>query len=163
MSLLIQYSSYDFCTTLERQYSSCEIYHIHVVTFKIACLRFFVSVPVPNVQLKIGSLPVGGQTRPVTAGVPVPLNCIPGFSRPSATIDWYIQSSQTQTSVRTQTSPNTEYILTAEIDNHLDQIFCQAYIPGQVLKADSAKLTLYVNGKSFYRYSNFFCDFFKSK
>ena len=103
----------------------------------------------PYVQLKMGSLPVGGQTRPVTAGSPVPLNCIPGFSRPSATIDWYIQSSQQQTHVHTQTFPNTEYILTAVKDNHLNQIFCQAYVPRQILKAESAKLTLYVNGKYF--------------
>ena len=149
MTLLIQYSSYDFCTTLERQYSSCEIYHISVDTFKISCLHFYFSVPVPNVQLKMGNLQAGGQTRPVTAGSPVPLNCIPGFSRPSATIDWYIRSSQQQTHVHTQTFPDTEYILTAEEDNHLDQIFCQAYIPRQVPKAESPKFTLYVNGKSF--------------
>ena len=99
----------------------------------------------PDVQLDTGSLPLSDRTLQVTAGVPVTLRCIPGFSRPSATMDWFIQSSQTQTRVQT----NTEYILTAEIDNHLDQLFCQAYIPGQVQKAESAKLTLYVNGKSF--------------
>ena len=120
----------------------------------------------PNVQIKMGNLQAGGQTRPVTAGVPVPLNCIPGFSRPSATIDWYIQSSQIQTHVHTQTFPNTEYILTAEKDNHHDQIFCRAYISGQIPKAESPKFVLYVNGKSFLlqcefknKYSIFFCDF----
>ena len=103
----------------------------------------------PYVQLDRGNLPVNGQMFQVTAGSPAPLNCIPGFSRPSATIDWYIQSSQKLARVHTQTFPNTEYILTAEIDNHLDQIFCQTYIPRQVPKAESPKLTLYVNGKSF--------------
>ena len=103
----------------------------------------------PNVQLDTGNLAVNGLMFQVTAGSPVSLNCKPGFSRPSATIDWYIQSSQTQTRVHTQTFPNTEYILTAEINYHLDQIFCQAYIPRQVPKAESPKFTLYVNGKSF--------------
>ena len=117
----------------------------------------------PNVQLDTGNLPVSGRTLHVTAGSPVTLRCIPGFSRPSATIDWYIQSSQTQTHVHTQTFPNTEYVLTAEIDKHLDEIFCQAYIQGQMPKAESVKLSLYVNGKSFHKYCNFFCDFLKSK
>ena len=128
---------------------------LFVVTLKIACLHFSVSVPVPNVQLQMGNLPVSGQTLPVTAGNPVTLKCIPGFSRPSATIDWYIRSSQTHTRVHTQTLPNTEYILTAVIDNHLDQIFCQAYIPGQIPKAESVKPALYVNGKSFLLQSEF--------
>ena len=100
-------------------------------------------------QLDTGNLPVSDQTLHVTAGTPVSLRCLPGFSRPSATIDWYIQLSQTQTHVQTQTFPDTEYILTAVKDNHLDLIFCQAYIPGQILKAESPKFTLYVNGKSF--------------
>ena len=99
----------------------------------------------PYVQLDTGNLPVSDQTLQITAGTPFPLNCIPGFSRPSAAINWYIQSSTTQTRVHT----NTEYVLTAKKDNHLDLIFCQAYIEGQVQKAESAKLTLYVNGKSF--------------
>ena len=120
-----------------------------MVTFKTYCLHFSVSVPVPNVQLDTGNLPVSDQTLPVTAGTAASLRCIPGFSRPSATIDWYIQSSQQQSHVHTQKFPNTEYILTADIDNHLGQIFCQAYIPGQVPKAESAKLTLFVNGKLF--------------
>ena len=103
----------------------------------------------PNVQLDTGNLPVSGQMLHVTAGTPVTLNCTPGFSRPSATIDWYIQSSRTQTHVHTQTFPDTEYILIAVKNNHLDLIFCQAYIPEQIPKAESVKPALYVNGKSF--------------
>ena len=111
------------------------------------CLHYSISVPVPYVQFNTSNLPVSDQTLQVTAGVPVTLRCIPGFSRPSSTIDWYIQSSLTQTNVHTQTFPDTEYILTAVKDNHLDLIFCQAYIPGQIPKAESPKFTLYVNGK----------------
>ena len=121
-----------------------------MVSSKITCcLHFSLSVPVPYVQLDTGNLPVSVQMLHVTAGTPVTLNCIPGFSRPSATIEWYIQSSQTQTHIHTQTFPDTEYTLTAEKDNHLNQIFCQAYIQGQTQKAESPKFTLYVNGKSF--------------
>ena len=103
----------------------------------------------------MGNLPVSGQTLYVTTGNPVTFKCIPGFSRPSATIDWYIQSSQQQTRVQTQTFPNTEYILTAVMDSHLNQIFCQAYIPGQLPKAESVKPALYVNGKSVLLQSEF--------
>ena len=124
----------------------------------------FFSVSVPNVQLDTGSLPVSDQILHVTAGTSVTLRCIPGFSRPNALIDWYIHSRLTYT------SQHTEYILTAVRDNHLHQIFCQAYIPGQILKPESVKLTLYVKGKIFLlqfefenKYSIFFCDVLKSK
>ena len=84
----------------------------------------------------------------VTAGVPVTLRCLPGFSRPIATIA-YTRTSQTQTYSHIQLSSNTEFLITAKIDNHLDQIYCQAYIPGQKPTAKSVKLSLFVNGKSF--------------
>ena len=81
-------------------------------------------------------------TLTVTAGRTVNLSCTPGFSRPqNPTIDWYIGSAPKL--------PNSvQYRYTAEAKDHGGEIFCQAYVPQQTMKAESNKPTLIINGKS---------------
>ena len=96
----------------------------------------------PTVQLKKDDIDFNDQTLTVTVGGTVHLNCTPGFSRPSPpTIDWYIGSAL-------KLPDSVQYIYTAEAKDHGKEIFCQAYIPWQTVKAESNKPTLNINGKS---------------
>ena len=95
----------------------------------------------PTVQLKKDNIAFNGATLTVTAGNTVSLSCTPGFSKPSPTIDWYIGNVRMK-------SNSAEYAFTAEDSHQNKKIYCEAYIPQQTVKAESNKLTLYVNGKS---------------
>ena len=95
-----------------------------------------------TVQLKKDNQAFNGAILTVTAGRTINLSCTPGFSRPSPpTIDWYI-------GLAPKISDSVQYRYTAEANDHGREIFCQAYIPQQTIKAESNKPTLNINGKS---------------
>ena len=106
---------------------------------------FLVSVKVSSVTLKFqGSTPSTGETLTVTAGEAVPLTCTPSYSRPEATIDWYIGLT------RKKSSTSTTYSLNALDYDHNEPIYCIGYTNAtpEAERDLSDKPVLYVRGKS---------------
>ena len=106
---------------------------------------FLVSVKVSSVTLKFqGSTPSTGETLTVTAGEAVPLTCTPSYSRPEATIDWYIGIT------RKKSSTSITYSLNALNYDHNEPIYCIGYTNAtpEAERVLSNQPVLYVRGKS---------------
>ena len=106
---------------------------------------FLFSVKVTSATLTYqGNTPSTGDTLTFTAGTPEPLTCTPSFSRPEATIDWYIGNNSKQIST------STTYRLNTVNTDHNEPIYCIGY--NDVTLASerpvSNKPVLYVRGKN---------------
>ena len=88
--------------------------------------------------------PSTGQILTFTAGTPKPLTCSSSFSRPEATIDWYIGNN------RKQSSTNTTYSLNAVNADHNETVYCIGYnyVTAASERPVSYKPVLYVRGKN---------------
>ena len=92
-----------------------------------------------------GNTPSTGDTVTVTAGRAARFTCTTSFSRPVATIDWYIEGDNTPK----QRSTSPTYDLNATDADHNRRIYCKAYINIQTEAQGILSQTpkLYVQGK----------------
>ena len=109
-------------------------------------LLFLAPVLVTTVTLKYHSnTPSSSDRVTVTAGTATRFTCTASFSRPQATIDWYIEGYDTPK----QSSTSPTFDLFATEADHNRRIYCKAYnnIQTEAHGVLSEKPVLYVQGK----------------
>ena len=95
-----------------------------------------------------GNIPSTGDTVTVTAGRAAKFTCTTSFSRPQATIDWYIKVDHNIHAALKQSSTSPTYHLMATDADHNKRIYCKTYNNVAVAQGIvSEKPMLYVQGR----------------